>query len=121
MISSSLIINTGQRRLQAFEIFKTNNNTYKVLFHHGINPVEGAQSGIHHIREGEVVLITTPRDGHRGNLVNLIELSIDGAIEGVKDLGKFKHKAGNSCKCVTTEWSAKQGDSKEVEESSKMV
>lgn len=100
--------------------FQDQLNTYKVLFHHGINPVEGAQSGIHHIREGEVVLDNySEKTDIEGNLVNLIELSIDGAIEGVKDLGKFKHKAGNSCKYCDYRVECKAGRLKDVEESSK--
>lgn len=74
-------------------------NTYKVLFHHGIEKTAGAQSGIHYIREGELKLGDYVDSNEIENVLkNRLECDIQNTIDGVKEIGYFKHIAGNSCK-----------------------
>ena len=72
-------------------------DTYKVLFHFGIEPINGAQSGIHFIKEGKLIwgdykdkktIETTLKDD--------LEWRLDGTIEKTKELGFFKHIRGQS-------------------------
>lgn len=100
--------------------FQDQLNTYKVLFHKGVAPVEGATCGIHHIREGEVVLDEyTDKATIENSLIGRIEFSIQGAIDTVQELGYFKHIAGNTCKYCDYRTECKAGELKTLEKDSK--
>lgn len=72
---------------------------YKALFHHGVAPINGAQSGIHFIGEGSIKMGTySGRDEIESQIVERIKWEIDGAIESVVSTGYFKHVRGNYCK-----------------------
>lgn len=95
-------------------------DTYKVLFHKGVEPITGAQCGIHHIREGEVVLDEYVDVGVINNsLVNRIEFNIQGAIDKLLELGYFKHIAGNACKYCDYRTECKAGELKTLEKETK--
>lgn len=100
--------------------FKDQLNTYKVLFHKGVEPVNGAQAGIHHIKEGEVALDEyADKDEIESKLFNELEYSIQGVVDGVLELGYFKHIAGNTCKYCDFKTKCKSGGYKELEKESK--
>ena len=100
--------------------FQDQLDVYKVLFHKGIAPIEGAQCGIHHIKEGEVVLDDyVDKETIETSLLNRIEFSIEGAIDKLLEIGYFKHIAGNTCKYCDYRTECKAGDLKEIEKSSK--
>lgn len=89
---------TGAAMIGGLKNFMDQLNTYKVLFHYGIEKTTGAQSGIHYIREGDILLSEYVDADHIENsLRNRLEFSIEGTIEYVKELGYFKHFAGNQC------------------------
>lgn len=79
--------------------YDTQLNSYKPLFHFGVNPVQGAQAGIHFIRAGEVKMgeyhsvedIST-------KLIRDLEWEFSGAVDRVSELGYFKHICGSTCK-----------------------
>ena len=74
-------------------------NSYKVLIHHGVEPVKGAQSYIHFIQAGEVKpSYFSDVEEIEGKLKTMLEFDIEGAIDAVKELGFFKHVASTSCK-----------------------
>ncbi|HET8686532.1 MAG TPA: PD-(D/E)XK nuclease family protein [Methanosarcina sp.] len=74
-------------------------NSYKVLFHFGIEPIKGAQSYIHFIQAGEVKpSYFSDVKEIEGKLKTMLEFDIEGAIDGVKELGFFKHVRGTYCK-----------------------
>ena len=74
-------------------------NSYKVLFHFGINPVKGAQSFIHFIQAGEIKpSYFSNVEDIAGKLKDLLEFDIEGAIDAVKEIGYWKHVCGNYCK-----------------------
>jgi hypothetical protein len=95
-------------------------NTYKVLFHKGIDKITGAQAGIHHIKEGEVVLDEYADQNQIENeLLNLMEYSIQGGIDALMEIGYFKHIAGNACKYCDYRVGCKEGLLKQTEKESK--
>lgn len=96
--------------------FQDQLDTYKVLFHKGVEPIEGAQCGIHHIKEGEVVLDDyVDKDVINDSLINRIEFSIQGTIDKLLDIGYFKHIAGNACKYCDYRTECKAGSLKTLE------
>lgn len=100
--------------------FQDQLNTYKVMFHKGVEPISGAQSGIHHIKEGEIVLDNyADKDEIEDSLLGRIEFSIQGAIDQVQELGFFKHIAGNGCKYCDYRTECKAGKLKEQEKATK--
>jgi ATP-dependent exoDNAse (exonuclease V) beta subunit len=100
--------------------FKDQLNTYKVLFHKGIDKITGAQAGIHHIKEGEVVLDEYADQNQIENeLLNLMEYSIQGGIDALMEIGYFKHIAGNACKYCDYRVGCKEGLLKQTEKESK--
>lgn len=79
--------------------FKEQLEVYKPLIHHGLIPLNGAQSGIHFIADGEVKFDDYhTKEQIEGRLRHMVEYNVDSAIENVKELGFFKHKAGGHCK-----------------------
>lgn len=90
---------TGAPAVMGVRNFKTQLDTYKVLFHHGIEKVEGAQSGIHFIKDGEIILDDyTPKKEIEGRLVNELQFYIQGCVDKTVNLGYFKHFRGPYCK-----------------------
>lgn len=74
-------------------------NSYKVLFHFGIDPIKGAQSYIHFIQAGEIKpSYFSNVEDIEGKLRTLLEFDIEGAIDAVVELGFFKHVRGGYCK-----------------------
>lgn len=94
---------------------------YKVMYHFGKQKVRGAQSAVHFIREGDLKMggYTSSKD-IEGKLLNLLDMSIDGAVEAVVTTGKFKRVRGGYCQwCDFDNMGCKSGDLKPVEEASK--
>jgi len=95
-------------------------DTYKVLFHHGIEPVTGAQSGIHFIKEGKVVWGDyKDRATIEKDLRVDLDWRINGAIDTTKERGFFKHVRGNPCQYCEFDEECKAGLLKENELSTK--
>jgi hypothetical protein len=100
--------------------FQDQLNVYKVLYHKGVAPIEGATCGIHHIREGEIVLDDyVDKDTIENSLLNRMEFSIQGAIDTLLELGYFKHVAGNACKYCDYRDDCKAGKLKDLEKGTK--
>lgn len=100
--------------------FQDQLNTYRILFDRGIANITGAQAGIHHIKEGEIVLDEyTDAEEIRTSLINRLEFSIQGAVDAVQELGYFKHIAGNTCKYCDYRTECKAGELKSIEKDSK--
>lgn len=100
--------------------FQDQLNTYKILFHKGVEPIAGAQSGIHHIKEGEIVLDNYSDAAEiEESFIGRVEFSIQGAIDQVQELGFFKHIAGNGCKYCDYRTECKAGKLKEQEKATK--
>ena len=79
--------------------FQDQLDIYKVLFAKGIQEYGDGQSGVHFVRDGEVVMGSmTSKNDIEKTLVNRTEFSIQGAIDKTKDLGFFKHIRGSQCK-----------------------
>ena len=111
---------TGAPVVMGIRNFQDQLNTYKVLFHYGIDKTAGAQSGIHFIRDGEILLDDYASvDEIENSLRNRVEHSIHGAIDTVKEFGKFKHKRGPYCTYCDFNEDCKAGLFKPVVEDSK--
>lgn len=79
--------------------FKEQLEVYKPLIHFGLEPIKGAQSGIHFISDGVVKLDDYhDADQIEGRLRKTMEYNLDSAIEIVKEEGYFKKKTGSYCK-----------------------
>ena len=98
-------------------VYKSQLDWYKVLFHHGIQSVVGAQTGVHFIKAGEVKMVDyTPAKDIENNLSNMLEMSIEGAIDTLKAKGFFKHVRGSYCKwCEYDQIGCKSGEFKPLE------
>lgn len=101
--------------------FKEQLDWYKVLFHFGISKVRGIQTGIHFIGEGDVKMGDySLASDIEGNLKNSVEMSLEGAIDTLIQLGYFKHIRGNHCKwCEFDNLGCKSGELKPLELSTK--
>ena len=100
--------------------FQDQLDVYKVLFSKGIEPYGDAQSGVHFIRDGEIVMGSlTNKKEVENTLANRVEFSINGAIDRVKELGFFKHVAGPQCQWCEFNGPCKNGDLKSLELDSK--
>lgn len=89
---------TGAPAIMGLKNFQDQLDTYKVLFHYGIESITGAQAGIHFIKDGELKL----GEYHdikeiEGNLRKRLQFQIEGAIDFVKELGYFKHISNSGC------------------------
>lgn len=98
-------------------VYKAQLDWYKVLFHYGIEEIEGAQTGIHFIRAGEIKMLDySDKKQITGNLKNTLEMSIEGALDTVKEKGYFKHVRGAYCKwCEYDNVGCKSGELKPAE------
>lgn len=90
---------------------------YKVLLHFGIQKVVGAQSGVHFIGAGEVKMAEYSEAKHiESNLINTLEMSLEGAIDSMVEKGFFKHVRGSYCKwCEFDSIGCKSGALKPIE------
>lgn len=90
---------------------------YKVMVHRGIQKVGGVQVGINFIKMGDIRMGEfTPSSDIEGNLTNSIEMSIEGAIDILKETGYFKHIRGGPCKwCEYDHLGCKDGTLKPME------
>lgn len=97
-------------------------DTYKVLFHHGIEPILGAQSGIHFIKEGKLIWgAYKPKDVIEKTLKDDLEWKLDGTVDKVKELGFFKHIMGNGCQYCEFSAECKSGQLKANELATKKL
>lgn len=94
---------------------------YKILFHFGINKIRGAQTGIHFIRAGDVKMADySAAPEIETKLKNVLELTIEGAIDALIEKGYFKHIRGSQCKwCEYDAIGCKSGELKPIELASK--
>jgi CRISPR/Cas system-associated exonuclease Cas4 (RecB family) len=111
---------TGAPVIMGVRSFQEQLNTYKVLFHYGIEKTTGGQAGIHFIREGETLLDNYANaDEIENSLKGRVEFSIEGAIDTVKEIGFFKHKRGQYCNYCDFNEDCKAGVFKPIVEDSK--
>lgn len=83
---------------------------YKILIHFGVQKVTGAQSGIHFIKEGAILLGDySPAAEIETRLRERLQFYIQSAIDTVKEIGYFKHKRGNACKYCEFDPKCKEG------------
>ena len=107
---------TGAPADMGIRNFKAQLNTYKVLFHHGIENVEGAQSGIHFVKDGKIILDDyTSKEIIEGKLVNELEFYMIAAVDSLKEIGYFKHVRGSYCKWCDYNEDCKAGNLKDTE------
>lgn len=100
--------------------FQDQLNVYPVLFHKGIQPIRGAQVGINFIKDGETTLGNyVSAEDIEDSLQPRLDFFIEGTIDGVKELGFFKHIAGNTCKYCDFKAECKAGEFKQLEKESK--
>lgn len=79
--------------------FKEQLEVYKPLIHHGLAPLRGAQSGVHFISDGKVVLDEYhDADTISSRLRNRMEFSVENAVQAVVETGYFKKSTGSFCK-----------------------
>lgn len=101
---------TGAPVVMGVRNFQDQLDTYKVLFHYGIDKTAGGQAGIHFIRDGETLLDEyASADKIENSLKNRVEFSIEGAISSVVEYGKFKHVRGAYCKYCDFDADCKAG------------
>ena len=100
--------------------YKAQLDTYKVLIHFGLENLNGAQSGIHFIREGQILLDEyADRTEIETRLKDRLLHYITSAIDRVKDIGYFKHIRGNVCQYCEFNEPCKNGDLLPLEKDSK--
>jgi hypothetical protein len=93
---------------------------YKVMFSKGVEPYGNAQSGVHFVRAGEVVMGSlTEKVDVETKLHNRVEFEIRGAVDKVKELGFFKHIAGSACTYCEFKDICKSGALKSLEADTK--
>lgn len=112
---------TGGGAFSSIRPFEDQLNSYKVLFHHGVNQIDGAQSGIHFIQAGDVKMAQYHgKDEIEGKLRRNMEWSVHCAIDKTVEDGFFKHRRGPYCKwCEFDRLGCKSGELKELELSTK--
>lgn len=81
------------------KVYESQLNSYKPLFHFGVEPVTGSLAHIHFIRDSEVKAGQFHDSSTiEKRLVNQLEWDFDCAVDRVKEIGYFKHVAGSTCK-----------------------
>lgn len=94
-------------------------DTYMPMFHFGVKPIRGGQSGVHFINHSEIVLREyTSLDDIENKIPKEILFFTEAAVEGVIEEGRFKYKRGSQCKyCDYKEMcsAGKRGTSGELE------
>lgn len=123
MESNDVIIidhKTGAPSKMGIRNFKTQLDTYKVLYHYGVGKVDGAQSGIHFVKDGQIALDDyVPRATIEGNLRNELEFYIQGTADRLKEIGYFKHVRGSHCQWCEFNKECKEGLLQATEESTR--
>lgn len=110
---------TGAPAAMGLRNFTSQLDSYKILFHKGIEGISGAQAGIHFIRDGKVTLDEyVDKDVIETKLVNNLEFYLRGVVDGIKEDGKFKKKKGNHCKYCDFAPNCKAGELNDAEERS---
>lgn len=94
---------------------------YKVLLMFGIERVKGVQTGIHFIQEGEIKMASYSEANDIENKIkNTLEMSIEGALDMLKEHGYFKHIRGSQCKwCEYDNLGCKSGELLPIEKATK--
>lgn len=111
---------TGAPAEMGIRNFQGQLDTYKILFHRGLESVNGAQAGIHFVKDGKIILDKyVEKKDIEGKLTKELEFYIAGTIEKVKDMGQFKHIRGNHCKYCEFNTECKAGELKSTEEGTK--
>lgn len=111
---------TGAPASMGVKNFQPQLDSYKVLFHFGIQKLLGAISGVHFIRDGEVKLGEySTQDNIVTTLKNSLEFTLESVIEISKERGFFKHVAGSACKYCEYADACKSKKLVEVERESK--
>ena len=72
-------------------------DSYKALFHFGQQKIEGAASGIHFIKEGDILLGRRVSKSYIEDVPSRIQVFIEGSINQVNDLGKFNYSRNSLC------------------------
>ncbi len=90
---------------------------YKVLVHYGIHKIIGVQTGIYFMNAGEILLEDyVGKQDIENTIKNKIEMSLEGVVEMLKELGYFKHIRGYYCKwCKFDQIGCKNKELKSVE------
>lgn len=110
----------GAPAIMGIKNFRDQLDTYKVLFNNGIEKIAGAQSGIHFIKEGEVILGDyTDNETIETSGINTIQFLLEGHIDRLIEIGYFKHIAGNACKYCDYRVECKAGKYKQLSLDSK--
>lgn len=119
MGSGDLVIldhKTGAPALMGIRNFQTQLNTYKVLFHKGVEEIEGAQAGIHFVRDGKILLDDyTDKTVIEGKLVRELEHNLQGVVDRINDFGYFKKIRGGHCKWCDYNEVCKRGELSGIE------
>jgi len=110
----------GAPMIMGLKNFQDQLDTYKILFSKGIEAITGAQSGIHYVKEGGILLDDyASAEVITDSLVGRLEFFIEGTIESVLEIGYFKHITGNACKYCDYKAECKAGKFKQMEKDSK--
>lgn len=90
---------TGAPASMGIRNFTPQLDSYKVLFHFGIEKLLGATSGVHFIRDGEIKIGDySTQDNIETTLKGSLEFTLESVIEITRERGFFKHVAGGHCK-----------------------
>lgn len=90
---------TGAPASMGIRNFQAQLDSYKVLFHFGIEKILGATSGVHFIRDSEIKIGDySTQDNITTTLKGALEFTLESVIEITKERGFFKHVAGSHCK-----------------------
>lgn len=93
---------------------------YKILIHFGVQKITGAQSGIHFIKEGAIMLGDySPAEEIETRLKDRLQFYIQSAIDTTVELGYFKHKRGSWCQYCEFDPKCKEGGYLEEEKGTK--
>lgn len=78
--------------------YKRQLNTYKVMYHFGFRKIRGAQSGIHFLKEGEILTDAySSKDEIENDFAPSIWMDIKDAVRNVQTVGKFNYGRGTQC------------------------
>lgn len=107
---------TGGNSEMGIRNFQNQLDVYKILFHSGVEQVEGAQAGIHFVKDGKIVLGNyTAKDEIDGRLRTELEFYVTGSIDKLKEIGYFKHFRGFYCKYCNYNEDCAAGNIKDIE------
>lgn len=107
---------TGAPSEMGIRNFQNQLDVYKVLFHSGVEKVNGAQAGIHFVKDGKVLLDSYVSSKDIENkLIKELEFYVTGSVDKLVDTGYFKHVAGNHCKYCEFKEECKSGQLKDIE------